>query len=67
VEFLIGDDALVARLAFPDDGGLVLARSGQVAVDAVVADVGLASGEPLGERRVPLEDVRPFLEPEDRR
>src|SRR5882724_6076114 len=36
----------------------------QMPVNAVVGDVGLAADEPLHERRVPLEGLRPLLEPE---
>jgi hypothetical protein len=36
---------------------------GEVTVDAVVRSVNFPADEPLGERRVPLEDVRPFREP----
>ena len=37
VQFLVGDHALIARLAFPQDGDFVLARRGEMPVDAVVA------------------------------
>ncbi len=63
VQFLVGDHALIAGLAFPEDGDLVLARGGEVAVEAVVGGVDLAAGEPLGEGRVPFEDVGPLLKP----
>src|SRR5262249_22563865 len=55
------------RLALPDEGGLVLAWPGQVAVEAVIADVDLAAGEPLGVRLVPHQDLVPALEPVQRR
>ena len=45
----------VARLADPVVGDLVAEAALDVAVDAVVADVQLAAGEPLGERELPLE------------
>ena len=63
VQILVAQHAGVARLAFPDDGGLVLAGGGQVPVEAVVAGVELAADEPLRERLVPLEHLVPGLEP----
>src|SRR5262249_30306057 len=50
----------------PDDGGLVLARPVEVAIDAVVADVELAAVEPARVRLVPGEDPVPALEPVQR-
>ena len=41
VQLLVGQRAGVARLAFPDDRGLVLPPGGEVPVEAVVADVQL--------------------------
>ena len=59
VQILIAQHAAVARLAFPDDGGLVLARPVEVAIEAVVAGVELAADEPLGVRLVPDEHLVP--------
>src|SRR3954447_9459985 len=56
--------AVVGGLAFPDDSGLVRGRGVQVFVQAVVTDVGLAADEPFGERNFPLEDLLPWLEPD---
>ena len=56
----------VARLAFPDDRGLV-AAGGEVPVEAVVAGVELPADEPLRVRCVrPVEHLRPRLEPVQR-
>jgi hypothetical protein len=44
-------------------GDLVAVAGGDVAVDAVVADVELAADEPLRVRRLPVEDGVPVLEP----
>src|SRR5262249_27962662 len=63
---LIAQHARVAGLPFPDDGGLVLARPSQMAIDAVVARVELAAEEPFGKRGVPFEDLVPLLEPGER-
>src|SRR5674476_350051 len=63
VQLLVGDHALVARFAFPQDGDFVLPRGGEVAVNAVIGGVDLAAGEPFGEGRIPLENVGPLLKP----
>ena len=62
-QLLVGERADFARLAFPDDGGLVLAPGRDVAVQAVVGDVDLAADEPLGARQLPFEHLVPRLEP----
>ena len=64
-EPLVGDRLRVARLAFPVVGDLVAEAGLDVAVEAVVGDVQRAADEPLRERRVPLEDGVPRLEPRD--
>src|SRR5688500_4647514 len=63
VELAVGERALLARLALPDDGGLVAPPRVEVTVEAVVSDVELAADEPLGVRRLPLENRVPLLEP----
>jgi len=63
VEFLVGDDALVAGFAFEDDGGFILAGGFGVALDAIVGDVELAAGEPLDEGRLPVERLVEGFEP----
>src|SRR4051812_37249629 len=65
MQFLIGDKALVPRLTFPQNRDFVLARSGEMAVQAIVGDVGLSSHEPLREGGTPIEYFGPFLEPVD--
>ena len=59
----VGDRAGVARLALEVDRHLVAAAGGDVAVEAVVADVELAADEPLGERQLPLADRLPLRRP----
>jgi hypothetical protein len=44
------------RLAFPDDGDLVAVALLDLAIDAVVADVGCGADEPFGIRDLPVED-----------
>ncbi len=63
MQFLIGEKALIAGLAFPQNGDFVLAMRAQMAVQAVVGDVGLRAGEPAGEGRVPLQNLGPFFKP----
>ena len=64
-QLLIGDEALIARLALPQDGDLVLAVRGRVAIQAVVGEIHLGAREPARERRVPFEHLGPFFEPVD--
>ena len=67
VERLVRVDLAAALVGLPDDGGLVAAPVGQVTVEAVVGDVGLAADEPLdlGRLELPLEDLVPRLVPVD--
>src|SRR6185437_1353939 len=63
MQLLVGEDALLEVLTLPDERGLVAAPAGEVAVEAVEADVGLAAEEPLREGRLPLEHGAEGLEP----
>ena len=63
IQIEVGQRAAVARLAFPDDRGLVPARPARVAIDAVDARVQRAADEPLRMRRLPVEHLRPRREP----
>ena len=63
MELLIGEGTDFAGLAFPDDGGLVLASGLHVAVEAVVGEIDLSSYKPLGPRAIPFENLVPLLEP----
>src|SRR5205085_5364321 len=63
VELLVGQRAGVARLAFPEDRGLVLAPTEEVPVETVEGGVDLAAREPLGERGLPDQGLLPRLEP----
>src|SRR5208282_1913340 len=53
VQLLIRQRYLLARLPFPDQGGLVPRGSCQVPVQTVLRNIELAANEPLGERLVP--------------
>src|SRR5579859_7576176 len=63
MELLICERPNFARLAFPNDGGLITARRGEMPVKTVVAEIDLAADEPLRPRQVPLEDFLPRAEP----
>src|SRR4051812_32606937 len=54
---------MVGFVAHPDQGLLVAPTLLYLVVQAVVRHVDLAADEPLGEGRVPLEDLIPLLEP----
>jgi hypothetical protein len=63
VELAVGEHPRIARLALPDDGGLVAPPRFGVAVDAVGGGVELAADEPFGPRHVPLENFVVRLDP----
>ena len=71
VKLLVSDDALLARLivtgglAFPDDRGLVRRGSIEPFVEAVGADIELATDEPLRDGLLPLENLLPRLQPDE--
>ena len=62
MQFLIGDEALLAGLAFPQNRDFVLAMRGEMAVQAVVGDVGFrarrTSGRTAGSIRAPWTTFR---------
>ncbi len=62
-DHLIRQHPSISRFSLPDDRGLVPSRGVEVAIQAILRDVDLAADEPLGERRLPLEDLRPLLDP----
>src|SRR5262249_48377032 len=51
------------RLSLPDERRLVAPRSGEMPIEAVVADVEPAADEPLGHGGLPVEDAVPRGEP----
>jgi len=61
----LGVRPVAEGLALPEDGEVVAVAVLDLAVDAVVAEVGLAADEPLGVGRVPVEDLGPRLEPSE--
>src|SRR6266851_4070112 len=62
-ELLVGDGPGVARLALPVVGDLRPPPGVHMAVEAVLRDVELAAAEPLGVRRLPLENLGKRLPP----
>ncbi len=64
-EVLVGEGPGVARLPLPVVRDLRALPGFHVAVEAVLRDVQLAVGEPLRVRRLPLEDLRERLPPEE--
>ena len=59
VEVPIGQRAAIARLALPDDRGLVPRGTADVPVDAVGGDVQLTANKPLGVRWLPVQHRAP--------
>src|SRR5512143_691580 len=51
----IGERATISRFSFPDECSLVATVTSHVAIDAVDRNVQLATHEPLGVRRLPVE------------
>ena len=62
-QLAVGDRARVARLALPVVGDAVAEAGGDMAVEAVDADVELAADEPLRVRRLPRVELAPRLHP----
>src|ERR1017187_5637527 len=60
-----GEGLDFARFARPDDGRLVATGGGDVAIEAVVGEVDLATGEPFRPGTTPFEHLVPSLEPVD--
>src|SRR5579884_1087693 len=63
MQLLVGERAGFARFAFPDECRFVAPPGGEVAIEAVVAQVDLAAGKPLCPWAVPLQNPLPGLEP----
>jgi hypothetical protein len=64
-ELLVRENPHLARLPFPDDGGLVLPPGRHVPVEAALGEVQGAAHEPLRPGGVPLEDLVPLLAPDE--
>ena len=62
-EHLVGQDARITGLAFPDERDLVAAPISQVAIEAVVRRVDFAADEPFGKGIIPFQHFLVRLEP----
>ena len=65
IQLAIGDDALGAVFAQPDEGGAVGVLRVGVAIERVNGDVGARAGKPLVMDPVPLENLVPWLGPDE--
>ena len=63
IELAVGDDALGAVFAEPDESGAVAALGVGMTVERVDGDVGLRAGEPLVMDAIPLENLAPRMRP----
>ena len=63
VKLLISKSPDLPRFAFPHDRGLVLARSLDMPIQAVIGNIGLATNKPLGPGSIPLQNPVPRLKP----
>ena len=65
MQLLVSERAFIARLALPENGGLVSIRPGQMAIEAILRDVQFPAREPFRERRLPFQDFAPALLPDE--
>ena len=63
MKLLIGKRANLPWLTLPDQRRFILAPGLNMAIETIVGEIELASGEPLGPRAIPLQNVVPFFEP----
>src|SRR5438876_3073791 len=63
MKLLISKGTNLARLTLPDQRRFILAPGLKVAIKAVVGEIDLAAGEPLGPRAIPLKNSVPLFEP----
>ena len=63
MQILVGQNASIARLAFPDDCRFVLPPRAQMPVNTIVTGVNFATDKPFGLGHFTLQDVIPLLEP----
>ena len=64
MQLLIGQGALLARFAFPDDRGLVPAGPCEMTIEAILRNVQFSADEPFRERRLPFENFLPRRVPD---
>jgi hypothetical protein len=63
MQLLVGECANFARLALPNNRGLILTPGIDVPVQTVVREIDLAADEPLRPGAIPFENFVPLLEP----
>ena len=63
MQLLISQSSNLTGFAFPDNCGFIFAPGFDVAVEAVVSQIDLATDKPLGPRTIPLQNFVPFPEP----
>src|SRR5438477_11707462 len=63
MKLLIGKRANLPWLTLPDQRRFILAPGLNMAIETIVGEIELASGEPLGPREIQLQNVVPFFEP----
>src|SRR5947207_14718635 len=62
MQLLVGESANLSRLTLPDDGGFVLARGLDMAVEEVVRAIDLTAYETFSKGITTLQNFIPFLE-----
>ena len=63
IELAIGDDALAAVFAQPNESGAVAAVGVGMTIQGIDRDVGFGPGEPLVMHAIPLQHLVPFSRP----
>src|SRR5215472_12149534 len=62
-EHLVSQHAGIARLALPDERGLIAPRTREMAVKAIERGIDRTAEEPLGKWKIPLQDLAERFEP----
>ena len=63
MQLLISQCPFLARLPFPQNGGLVAAVGGQMSIQAVLGKIEFSANKPFRKRRFPFQDFSPSLLP----
>ena len=63
MQLLVGECALFAWFAFPDDRSLVATRPVEMPIKAILCDINFAACKPLRKRRLPFQNVGPLFLP----
>src|SRR2546428_2921522 len=65
MQLLIGEGALLARLSFPDNRGLIAAMRREMSIKAIFRKIQLTADKPFCERRVPFQHPPPRFAPKE--